>query len=252
MVGSYYMDEDKRGFIIMSTLYMIRHGQASFGSDNYDMLSDMGNEQSRVLAEHLIKLGINFNSIFTGEMERHKGTMMQMIPFYNSKNMALPENSIMADFNEYDSMGVVAEIFPEMLEEDPSYKEDMERMVGDKKSFQRVFEQAMYRWVDGNYKSRKVAIWNDFVARVYGGLDKIMNTYGKGKNIAVFTSGGPISVSVKRALNLSDRDTMRISWQIVNASVTRFKFTHDRIMLSVFNDHTHLEIHSGEELITYR
>ena len=36
----------------MSELHLVRHAQASFGSDNYDQLSDLGHRQSRLLGGH--------------------------------------------------------------------------------------------------------------------------------------------------------------------------------------------------------
>ena len=33
----------------MATIYLVRHGQASFGKENYDQLSPRGWEQGRIL-----------------------------------------------------------------------------------------------------------------------------------------------------------------------------------------------------------
>jgi broad specificity phosphatase PhoE len=37
----------------MGTLYLVRHGQASFGADDYDQLSELGRRQSVRLGEYL-------------------------------------------------------------------------------------------------------------------------------------------------------------------------------------------------------
>ncbi|MCP3868797.1 MAG: histidine phosphatase family protein, partial [Gammaproteobacteria bacterium] len=87
-------------------------------------------------------------------------------------------------------------------------------------------------------------------ARVNGALDEILAEKGRGRRIAIFTSGGAISVAVQRALELSDQACLQVSWQVVNASITRFKCTADRIMLATFNEHAHLEVADG--LVTYR
>lgn len=70
--------------------------------------------------------------------------------------------------------------------------------------------------------------------------------------MAIFTSGGPISVCVQQALNLSDDHTLQITWQIMNASVTRLKYSSNRLMLFGFNDVTHLELQKDAHLLTYR
>ncbi len=80
----------------------------------------------------------------------------------------------------------------------------------------------------------------------------MMAAEGTGKKIAVYTSGGPISVCVQKALTLSDENTLQLTWQIINASVTRLKYSNNRLMLSGFNDVTHLELEKDLGLITYR
>jgi broad specificity phosphatase PhoE len=70
--------------------------------------------------------------------------------------------------------------------------------------------------------------------------------------LAVFTSGGPISVAVRSALGLSDRMTLEISWQLMNASITRLKYNSKGIMLMGFNEVSHLELEGDERLLTYR
>jgi len=79
-----------------------------------------------------------------------------------------------------------------------------------------------------------------------------MATQGSGKTIAVFTSGGPISVCVQKALDLSDEKTLELTWQIMNASVTRLKYSSNRLMLFGFNDVTHLSLKKDAGLLTYR
>ena len=41
----------------MSELLVIRHGQASFGQDNYDVLSDLGHRQSKAVGALLREMG---------------------------------------------------------------------------------------------------------------------------------------------------------------------------------------------------
>lgn len=236
----------------MSILYMIRHGQASFGADNYDKLSEQGIEQSKILAEYMHNIGIRFNVVYTGHMQRHRETLHETLELLRDKELTVPPVKEAGEFNEYDSGAVLTALLPEMIEENPALRKDSAKLLSDKKSFQRIFEQAIFRWISGKYRSKTIPSWEDFNKRVNRGIDMIMESHGSGENIGIFTSGGPICVAVQRALNLSSRDAIRISWQIINSSVTRFKFTSDRIMLSVFNDHGHLENFRGKNLITYR
>lgn len=36
----------------MATIYLIRHGQASFGAENYDKLSPLGERQASILVRN--------------------------------------------------------------------------------------------------------------------------------------------------------------------------------------------------------
>jgi len=79
-----------------------------------------------------------------------------------------------------------------------------------------------------------------------------MNNYSANKNIAIFTSGGPISALIMKVLSLKLKTSMLIRDRIVNSSITRFSYTSEKIMLSSFNEYSHLELAGGKELITYR
>ena len=63
----------------MSTIYMARHGQASFGQDNYDQLSEKGRRQSQILAEYLIRTGLSFDAVYSGDMVRQKDTVHEVM-----------------------------------------------------------------------------------------------------------------------------------------------------------------------------
>ncbi len=230
---------------------MIRHGQASFGAENYDKLSPTGQRQSQILAEHFCKLNMQFDLLYTGSMTRHQETAHAFLSLYKQRSMPLPPVHQHEAFNEYDSKAILTEIIPELLEEDPSLSDSVSTLLENKQSFQRVFEKVMLKWVTDNYRSNRLIRWSDFTSGVYRGIEEIMNDHGQGKKIVIFTSGGAISATVKKALNLSNEDTIRISWQIVNASITRLKCTNEIIMLASFNEMTHLELES-EDCITYR
>ncbi|MBW2168527.1 MAG: histidine phosphatase family protein, partial [Deltaproteobacteria bacterium] len=88
--------------------------------------------------------------------------------------------------------------------------------------------------------------------RVRAGVIKIMEENRQKRRIAVFTSGGPVSAVMQMALGLSDEETIRLSWQIRNTSVSTFKYRDNQFSLFSFNSVAHLEYHNDEGLITYR
>ena len=54
----------------MGTLYLVRHGQASFGSDNYDQLSESGQRQCERLGAYFGARGRRFEAAITGTLAR--------------------------------------------------------------------------------------------------------------------------------------------------------------------------------------
>jgi broad specificity phosphatase PhoE len=236
----------------MSEIYLFRHGQASFGEDNYDKLSPNGVKQSQILARHLAQTGKSFDAIYFGEMERQQKTAQEFIDYCSWNQLVTPQPTILDAFNEYDSVAVWEALVPELAQKDPSIAKDMVKIAGEKKAFQRVFSKVMDRWISGSYQASGIPNWNDFKQRVRQGLEDLVARHGAGKQVAVFTSGGPISVIVQAALDLTDPKTLEVSWQLMNASVTRIKYNSRGIMLAVFNDVTHLELEGDERLLTYR
>ena len=59
----------------MSKLYFFRHGQASLGADNYDVLSPKGKAQSLKLGEYLVEKNIRFDRVFVGPLDRQRTPM---------------------------------------------------------------------------------------------------------------------------------------------------------------------------------
>jgi len=236
----------------MSEIYFFRHGQASFGADDYDRLSPMGVRQATILARYLAKTGKVFDAVYCGEMDRQQKTAREFFNYFRQKQLALPRLQTAAAFNEYDSFAVWEALIPEMTAEQPSLAEELEKLPGNQKAFQGVFSRVMDRWTKGVYKASGIPRWDDFTRRVAQGIEKIADRHGAQKRLAVFTSGGPISVAVRTALDLSDRMTLEISWQLLNASITRLKYNSKGIMLAGFNEVSHLELEGDAKLLTYR
>lgn len=236
----------------MSEFYMIRHGQASFGEKNYDRLSPMGAVQAEIVAKHWVRLGRKIDAIYIGSMKRQVDTAEALVSSYKEKRMPVPEVILDKSFDEYDSASVFEAQLPGMMKENPSISEKFTDIYKDKRTFQYLFEKAMNRWVSGACDIPGAMTWNGFKDRVLSGVGRIMQAQGAKKTLAVFTSGGPISVVVQEALDLTDQSAMAQSWQIMNASITRFKYNVKGLALAGFNDITHLELENDDKLLTYR
>ena len=236
----------------MSTLFFIRHGQASFGREDYDKLSDTGKLQSHKLAGFLHNSRISFKEIYSGTLRRHRETVNEYISASKLLNIPLSEVIYDERLNEYDAAGILKVLIPVLISEKPHLREHADRLLSDRKSFQIIFSEVMNMWCSGKYDMHDVMTWTKFTTDVYSFIDERITSYKSGENIALFTSGGPISVMMMKVLSININTSMIIRDQIVNSSITRFNYTEEGIMLASFNEYPHLELSGEENIITYR
>jgi broad specificity phosphatase PhoE len=231
---------------------MIRHGQAHFGHDNYDRLSPLGIRQARILAQHLLITEFRPDAVYSGALDRQTATAQELLSAYRAVGKDAPALELMSGFNEYDTAAIVTAMFPVMVKDDPSLNDELPKMYASKTSFKRVFEGAMLKWVSGEFDTPEIESWKDLKARVAGSLRLIVKRHGRGRTIAVFTSGGAIAAALANVLGIPGECAMRLNWQVVNTSISRFMYNEERITLSGFNAIAHLELEGDPALITYR
>lgn len=236
----------------MSMIYLIRHGQASFGKEDYDQLSPLGKRQARLLAQHFLDTGFYPDAVYSGTMARQTGTAQEVLSAYRVALRNVPRLEMLSGFNEYNTGAIVNALFPDMVKDDPSLNDDLPEMYVSKDSFKRVFEGAMLRWVTGAFDTPEFESWEALKARVADSLRLIMKRHGKGKTIAVFTSGGAIAASLAHVLGIPGEGAMYLNWQLLNTSITRFMYNEHRITLAGFNGIAHLELAGDPTLMTYR
>ena len=236
----------------MSIIYMVRHGQASFGKPNYDELSERGILQARVLAEYLLQIDLTYDAVYSGEMIRQRDTAREVISVYRERGMPIPELRTAPEFNEYDSKSVFTSYMYELAAEDPVTREDLANIYTDRRAFERVFEKVVRRWISGNHDRPGLTTWDEFRERVQGGIRRVMEENGRKKKILIFTSGGPVSAALNMTLGISAEHAMRLAALVANAAITTFLYTEERISLASFNTVSHLVLRNGGELVTYR
>ena len=236
----------------MGILYLIRHGQASFGQENYDRLSPMGIQQAQILGEYLADIKFDFHETYSGEMERQIHTAKEVMAGFMSAELTFPSPVVQSAFDEYDAFAVWKNQTYMMIQEKVLQLEDIAQTQTNERKFQQLFKRVAMRWISGNHDTPGNIRWRDFVDRVSEGIKALTTRHGSDQHIAVFTSCGPISIAMQLALGLSDTKTMEISWQVMNTSVSRFYFNSRGIFLAGFNDIAHLAVKHDPSLITYR
>ncbi len=221
----------------MGQILLVRHGQASFGADDYDVLSETGWAQGRRLGSLLAGQGVAPTALVRGDMRRHRETAEAMA---ETAGWPVADAEIDTGWDEFDHVGIVS-AYPDL----PSGEMD-------RRQFQQVFEAATARWIagEGDYPEAYV----DFVARVRGSLTRACEQAGSGRTVVVVSSGGPIGV-VCAALADPEADAAtaarlwaRFNAVIVNTGVTRIVVGSTGPRLLTYNEHTHLD----DGHLTYR
>jgi broad specificity phosphatase PhoE len=239
----------------MSTLALVRHGQASFFSDNYDQLSPLGEQQARLLGEYWVRRGVRFDAIYTGPRVRQIETAALAGEAFAKAGLPWPEPQFMPELDEHQVDRLIKLAMPQVVKESPQIeplhaaylaaREPRDRH----RTFQLMFEQVVMLWVEGRVEVPGVESWRAFQERVGGGLRRIMQRDQRGRNLAAFTSVGAVTVSLQIALGCGDRTALDLGWRLRNCSITDFVFGRDRLTLEGFNAYRHLE---ESALWTYR
>jgi broad specificity phosphatase PhoE len=239
----------------MSRVILVRHAQASFLEPIYDKLCATGEVQARLLGEYWARRGVLFNCAWSGPRVRQVQTARIVEEAYRRFGGEFPELAVSNEFDEYPAEAVLKQGLPQVLERSQAVR-DLHRAFEQskdtdarKRRFQQMFEAVIGMWVSGELVVDGVESWQDFCARVDRGIATIVNSTTLSGDSVVFTSGGPIGVAMRRALNLSHADTLQLTWMSRNASFTEFLSSGSRFTLSTFNAHPHLE---DESLLTYR
>jgi broad specificity phosphatase PhoE len=239
----------------MGRVFLVRHAQASFLEPNYDRLSATGEAQSRILGEYWARHKVVFDRICSGPRVRHRDTEKGVRETYAKHNLAFPESIVLDEFDEFQGDVVLEKSLPQLCETDTHIR-DLEAAVKTansppqrRRNFQKLFDTVVTMWVNGELAVDGVESWEAFIARVNRGLSQFLSTAEKNETCAIFTSGGPVAVSVQRALRLSPQDTLQVAWMPRNCSYSEFLFSADRFTLSTFNSFQHLD---DPALLTYR
>lgn len=233
----------------MAAIYLIRHGQASFGQENYDQLSDLGIKQASHLGNALKSRGIRFDAVSLGSMWRHEQTATHCLKKIQDQVGSLEGNKN-PGWNEYDHQEILRVYRPEFATAE-KMTDFIRRQTDPKSFFETEFNAAIDRWIGGQYDDEYQETWTQFSDRVHRAFNNAITVNPKAKSIAVFTSGGPISLVTQALLGVPPEQIMRMNWTLMNCGVSKVVTTGNRRFLATLNEHTHFEGESNKHLITY-
>ncbi len=233
----------------MASIYLIRHGQASFGQENYDKLSELGEQQATRLGQVLSQRLPMFDAVCLGTMFRHEQTASNCLMEFGARLEDLAP-IYEAGWNEYDHQDILAQLRPEFASA-KGLTNYLRKQANPKKVFEDDFNAAIDRWISGAYDKDYSESWAAYTSRVHHALKNTLANNAGARNIAVFTSGGPISLVSQHLLGVQPEKIMQMNWTLLNCGVTKLVATGSRLFVASLNEHTHFEGAGNKHFITY-
>jgi broad specificity phosphatase PhoE len=214
----------------VSVVYLLRHGQASFGAADYDVLSPAGHQQAKVLGEELRARGIEPRQAWAGTLARQCDTAAVTLA---AAGFDL-ECGTDARWDEYDHLGLVHGLLA---------REQVD-LPASPREFQAVLDRALGDWVGGDHGVGTSGSFAEFSAGAHAALSEI----GAGGDALVFTSGGVIAALCARLIGA---DVVAVNRVVVNAAITKIVVGRSGASLVSFNEHGHFD-GARRDLLTYR
>lgn len=215
----------------MAELLIIRHGQASFGAENYDVLSDLGRAQARAAGEWLRCMNWTPDRLISGTLDRQIDTVTEM--------GFAPVREMHEGFNEYDFGNLLAARFPDGLPD---------LVNADRKVHFRTLRDTVFAWQRGEI-AEPAETWEGFAERVEAARAFAVDTACK--RVLVVSSGGVIGQMTAVALQAPAAHMMNLNLQIKNAAMTRFIFSGSLFSLNEFNATPQFATPDGAKLMSY-
>ena len=221
----------------MGTLYLVRHGQASFGAADYDKLSELGQRQSVRLGDYFRQAGLSFDVVLTGTLRRH----LQTYAAIREGGAFDMEAQQWPGLNEFDSEAVIATVYPHKLE-----KPDTPELY---RHHFRLLRDGLTQWMNGVVSPKGMPSYREFQLGITGALDHVRKNYDG--NVLLVSSGGPIATAIGHVLATTPETTIELNMRMRNSAVTEFAFNAKRHSLVTFNTLPHLERAEHASWITH-
>jgi broad specificity phosphatase PhoE len=221
----------------MGTLYLVRHGQASFGAANYDQLSDLGWQQSRRLGEHFRQQERRFGLILTGTLQRQRETLAGIL-----EGMGITQASTaLPSLNEYDSEALIRTIHPEPLPK-PDTPERYRQHF-------RLLREGLQQWMNGKTHPVGMPSYAEFRQGILEAMAQALVHHSE--DVLMVSSGGPISTAVGHVLGTNPDTTIELNFHIRNSAVSEFKLTPKGHRLLSYNTLSHLDAPAYRDWVTF-
>ena len=230
----------------MGTLYLIRHGQASYGEADYDRLSPRGVEQAQAIGRWAASAGIG--ALYAGPLRRQQQTAQYAS---GAAGGELPAPETLDELAEYPAYEMLQHLVPRLIAEDRQFEQLTSAPTP--RLLDQAFNTILRKWSRDEWTVDGVERVDAFVGRIRLGLDRVLRAAGSGARLACVTSAGPIGVAVGLVFGIPAERMVRTGIVIRNASITELRFRGrdfdwqpDQLSLVTFNLTSHLpaELHT--------
>ena len=227
----------------MPTILIARHAQASFGGEDYDVLSTLGESQAAALAADLARRAIRVDRVVSGSLVRQRRTAEAV-----AHTAARPVD-VDPRWDEYATDEILTDYSTTAAR--PSRPAGSDAPTVTPREFQDLLEAALLRWIEAGEHARTAETWPAFQRRVGSAVDDVAARLASGQTALVCTSAGVLAAICVRLLGVDASAFLALNRVAVNAGVTKVVHGRAGSTLVGFNDHAHLE--SGDRsLLTYR
>jgi broad specificity phosphatase PhoE len=225
----------------MSRVYLVRHGQAAFGTDDYDRLTETGIAQCRQLARHWRAIGRRVDRVYSGTLRRQRESADAFVQAAAEQGGDLLPVQPLPGIEEYDHLSLLAAhpgigALPEAVE--------------DRRVFHGRLSAALKAWAAGEL--RDVETYPAFRDRCAAALATLLDDAGRGRNAVLFGSAGSLAAAMQPALGLADWDLLRLNLTFFNTGVSSLLFDGETVTIESLNTVSHLEQPAFTQLITHR
>jgi broad specificity phosphatase PhoE len=221
----------------MGTLYLVRHGQASFGAADYDQLSPLGERQCHALGEWFARRGVRFEAALRGTLKRHQQSLHHIAQGHGN----VPEAALWPGLNEYDSEAVVKAVHPGPL--GPA-----DTPEGYRHHF-RLLREGLGAWMAGRTQPAGMPTYAAWTAGIVATLDHVRQQHQG--DVLLVSSGGPISTAVGQLLGTAAETTIDLNFRFRNSAVVELQATPKRHLLVAYNHLPHLDNAERADWITF-
>lgn len=233
----------------MPTILLARHAQGSFGTDDYDVLSQTGHAQAAALTEDLRRRGVRVDRVLSGTLLRQRDTAAPVAAALGGRDVEVDGR-----WDEYDMGALIATHSTSPVRASRPAGDDAPQLSS--REFQDVLEEALLAWIEAADDDPAPERWPAFTARVQAALHELAADLGRGETALVCTSGGVIAAACVELLGFelpgpdAAQAFVRLNRVAVNAALTKLVVGGAGTTLVSFNEHAHLD--GVPSLVTYR